>query len=251
MRQLTQPPAAVLLVICGLALAVGMAGCGSSMPPVPLTPTVPTITNLPSIDEMLSEKTLGSALAANTIVEYVSFWSTNSKTFYLTGDGAQMKSQLADTNKAQILFRNLFLGTETQISGVPVAAMLARCAGNAKFFDAVNTIFQNQDSWGNSSNPDTAVQQLMLGFGMGQPLINACLTNTALLNGLGAIHSNAEQASYQLPDGTQRTPVGSTGSIFSVPAVVVNGVLFDGMNTDGTTNAAFAPTFANIQPFLK
>ena len=251
MRQSTCSPAVIVFLIAGLAIAVTMVACGGSVTPTPLTPTVPTITALPPLDEMLSEKTMGSAAAPNTIIEYVSFWSTQSKDFYLTGDGAQMKSQLADTGRAQILFRNLFLPAETQISGVPVAAMLARCVGNARFFDAVNTIFQRQATWGAASNPDAAVQQIMLGFGMSQSTINACLADSALLNGLAAIHTSAEQGTYQLPDLTQRTGSSAAGVIFSVPAVVVNGVLFDSTNTDGTSNAAFAPTFANIQPFLK
>jgi Thioredoxin len=251
MRQSTRPPAAIVCRIAGLAMAVTMVACGGSVTPTPLAPTVPTITALPSLDEMLSEKILGSASAPNTIIEYVSFWSSPSMTFYLTGEGAQMKSQLADTGRAQIQFRNLFLSSETQISGVPVAAMLARCAGNARFFDAVTTIFQRQPVWVAASNPDTAVQQIMLGFGMSQSVVNSCQANSALLNGLVAIHTNAEQGTYQLPDGTQRAGSSSAGVIFNVPAVVVNGVLFDSTNSDGTANAAFAPTLANIQPFLK
>jgi len=249
MRQPTRPRVTTLFLVGGVAVAVAMAACSGSMPPSPITPTVPTITTLPSIDEMLSEKTLGSGPI--TIIEYVSLWDTASATFYLTGDGAQMKSQYADTGKAQILFRNLFLGSELATSGIPVAAMLARCAGNAHFFDAVATIFQSQATWKNALNPDTGVQQVMLGFGLSQSLINSCLANTALVNGLGDIHTNAEQATYQLPDGTQRIGSAASGSILAVPAVVVNGVLFDGTNSDGSANAAFAPTLANIQPLLK
>jgi len=253
MRQPTRPPVATVLFAAGLAMAVTMAACSGSAAPAPLTPTVSTITTLPSLDEMLSEKTIGSASAPNTIIEYVSFYNVPSADFYLTGDGAQMKTQFADTGKAQILFRNLFTGAETATSGEPVAAMLARCAGNARFFDAVTLIFQRQSSWSTAANPDTAVEQLMLGFGMSQSVINSCLANSGLLNGLGTIHTNALLATYQLPDGTQRTPASTafSQSILGLPAVVVNGTLFDGRNNDATLNASFSPTLANIQPFLK
>ena len=247
MRLFTTTHDARFALFGGVLFAVVTAACGGSIAPTPLSPTVSTITTLPSNDELLSEKTLGSASAANTIIEYVSFWDPTSRGFYLTGDGAQIKTQLADTFKAQILFRNLFVNGETLTS-----AMLARCAGNAKFFDATNAIYQAQASWLTSSDPDTAVERVMLGFGMSQAVVNACVANTTLQNGLAAIHTNALQATYTLPDGTQRTPAGSvTGfSILAVPAIVVNGVLLDGSNNDGTANAANAATLANVQKFL-
>jgi hypothetical protein len=247
MRQMKHTRGVMVSLLGGAVLvAAAMAACGGSIAPTPLSPTIPTITALPSIDEMLSDKTLGSTSAPNTIVEYVSFWCTACKDFHLTGDGAQMKTQLADTLKAQIIFRNLFLSGETAS-----AAMLARCAGNARFFDAVNTIFQNQASWLGSSDPDLAVQRMMLGFGMSQSVVNACVSNTSLQNGLGQIHTAALSATYLLPDGTQRVGTATQSSILSVPAVVVNGVLLDGANAAGNADPANAPTLANVQKFLK
>lgn len=250
MRQSTRTRRVTVSLLGGLAIVAAVTACGGSVTPNVLTPTIPTITTLPSLDEMLSEKTLGTS-STNTIVWYVSFWSAASKDFYLTGDGAQMKSQLADTNKAQIMFRNLFISAELSTSsGVPVAAMLARCAGNARFFDAVTTIFQNQPTWlGNPDNADAAVKAVMLGFGFSQSVVNSCVSNTALATGLGQIHTNALQATYLLPDGTQRS-AGTSGSIFSVPAVVVNGVLLDGVDSTGASNSLNAPTLANVQKYL-
>jgi hypothetical protein len=145
-----------------------------------------------------------------------------------------------------MVFRNLFVGTETL-----TAAMLARCAGNARFFDAVNTIFGNQATWLGSADPDTGVQRTMLGFGMSQTVVNACLGDATLQNGVRQIHLDALNATYFLPDGTLRAPGASVGSILAVPALVVNGVLLDGRNNDGSVNAAFQPTFANVQQQLK
>ncbi len=251
MRPSTRPLVAALSLATGLALVPGMVACGGSATPTPVAPHVPTITTLPSLDEMLSEKILGSTSAPNVIIMYVSFYRSTSRDFYLTGDGAAMRTQLAAAGRAQILFRNLFVGGETSQSGVPVAAALARCVGNAHFFDAVNTIFQTQSSWGAASNPDLAVEQVMLGFGMSQSLEDSCLANTGLTTGLFNIHNAAEQATYTMPDGTQRVGSASAGVIYQVPAVVVNGVLFDGMADASTVSAAFAPTMANITPFLK
>jgi len=246
MRQPRRNRWAAPFLIGGLIVVAGAAACGGSITPNVLTPTIATITTLPTIDEMLSDKTLGSASAPNRIVEYVSFWHADSATFHQQ-IVPQLKTQYVDGGKAQITFRNLFLSGETLN-----AAALARCAGNARFFDAVDTIFRNQASWAAASDPDAAVGRLMLGFGMSQSVVDACVGNTALQNGLANIHTDALSATYLLPDGTQRAGSSTQGSILAVPAVVVNGVLLDGRNTsDGSVNAAFAPTLANIQQFLK
>jgi protein-disulfide isomerase len=224
------------------ALVVALAGamaCGGSMTPSPLAPTVPSITVLPSDAEMLADKTLGSATAPNTIVEYVSFWCTNCATFHLQTE-PQIKSQFVDTGRAQLIFRNLFLQGETA-----VAASLPRCAGTARFFDAADKVFSTQGTWHGSSDPDTALERIMLGFGMSQSLINSCVGDSTLQSGLIAVHNTATTQSYQMPDGSP------TVGIYAVPAVIVNGVRLDGTNAAGSLDSTFAPTLANIQALLK
>lgn len=255
MRQSIRTRSAGLSLLCGLVVAALMSACGGSVTPTPLLPVVATITTLPSIDEMLSEKIQGSPSAPVVIIEYVSYWSTTSKDFYLTGEGANMKAQLADTGRAQIFFRNIFQNNELQTAvGVPVAPMLARCAGNANFFPATTAIYQAQPTWLAASDPNAGIESVMLGFGMSQSVISACLSSAALVNGLGQIHTNALQASYLLPDGTTRAAASGASSILALPAVVVvvngNNILLDGMNNDGTPNAAFTPTLAHVQQIL-
>jgi len=230
---------AALPSLATLVVAAGIAACGGSISPSVVSPTVATITVMPSIDEMLQDKTQGSASAPNTIIEYGSFWSSNSANFHLQV-APQVKSQFVDTGRASLTFRNLFVSTETLN-----AAMLARCTGNANFFNAVNKIFSSQASW-LGSDPDGALGRVMLGFGMSQALEDQCVANSALQNGVIAIHTNAlgPGATYLLPDGTQRTGSSTAGAIQGLPAVVVNGVLLDGSTSD---NAA---TLANIEKFL-
>jgi hypothetical protein len=245
MRKTTRRRQAALTLLAALAVATGMAACSGSIAPSLVTPTVATITVMPTIGEMLQDKTLGTS-ATNTIVEYVSFYTGNSATFHLQVV-PQIKSQFVDTNRASLTFRNLFVGGESL-----VPAMLARCAGNANFFNAVNTIFTRQTSWfGSSAGPDAGVQQVMLGFGMSSSLEDQCLANSDLQTGLVAIHTSALGATYVLPDGTQRVGTSTVSAINAVPAVVVNGTLLDGTNNDGTSNPSFAPTLANIQALLK
>ena len=132
-----------------------------------------------------------------------------------------------------------------------VAAMLARCAGNANFFLATTAIYQAQPTWLAAADPNSGIESVMLSFGMSQGIVNSCVQSAALANGLGQVHNNALQASYQLPDGTARA---TAPTILSLPAVVVdvNGqnILLDGQNNDGAANPAFAPTLANVQQIL-
>ncbi len=215
--------ALILVFVC---LAIPACDSGGSMIPTPLTPTVPTITTMPALGEMLADKTLGSASAPNTLLEYLSFWCSNCATYYATVF-PQLKSKYVDTGQMQIKFYNLFLSGETYN-----AANLARCAGTDRFFDAANLIFSRQSSWLNTSDSNasnTAVNQLMLGFGMSAELVNTCVADTDLSQGLFNIHQAAIQQ----------------WGMTAVPAIVINGTLLDGSTSDN------APTLANIEKYLK
>lgn len=224
-----------LLLLCALlAAAIAAARCGGSITPTPLQPTVATITTLPSIDEMLADRTLGPASSGNTIVEYLSFWCTACADFYATVS-PQLKTRYADAGKARVIFRNLFLSGETI-----TAAALSRCVGASRFWDAADRLFRSQSTWMLASDPDASIRTQMMGFGMSSQIIEQCVGNTALRDGLVAVHQqDAINASYQLPGG------GTAIGISRVPAVVVNGVKLDSSAADN------APTIENIDKFLK
>jgi protein-disulfide isomerase len=229
----------VTLLVSGVLTALVLAACGGSVTPTPLVPTVPTFTQLPSVEEMLAEKVLGNPGAKNTIIEYVSFWCPSCKAFH-TDIEPQLKSRYVDTGQATVIFRNLMLFGQGETEATPA---LARCVGNAKFYDAVDFIFARQSTWLGTSNPLAALEQSMLGFGMSQSLIDACVASSGLRTGLSQVHDVALAATYQLPDGT------SVVGFRAVPAIVVNGVALDGRVADGTANDNTA-TLANIERFL-
>ena len=226
MRQISR---AVCLLVSALVALVAIA-CGSAASPTAPDKPTPTAA-LPPLDEMLADQTLGDP-SKNTIIEYVSFACPGCRTFYLSGEGSQIKSQFVDTRQAQLVFRNLFLGSENRN-----AAMLARCAGKSRFFDAATTIFQNQASWKGAD--DHAIAQVMLQFGMSQAVIDSCVATTALRDRLEQVARDALAATYDMPDGT--TTIGIT----YVPAVVVNGVKLDSSSSDNP------PTLANIRKYLR
>ena len=180
-----------LLALLGvfLAAAASTAACGGS-PASPSTPVTydignaaTSITSLPSLSEMLDEKTMGSATAPNTVIVYSSFTCSYCADFHLHSF-PQLKSQYIDAGTVRYVFRDWERGT-LDIH----AAMLARCAGDARYFDAVDTLFRNQPSWAGAG--DQALVNVMRQFGMSQQVIDTCLATTALSDAIVKSHNDA------------------------------------------------------------
>ncbi len=150
------------------------AACGGGNPsPVAATPAVdPSV--LPGMNLMLGEKSLGSASAAHTIIEYSSFTCPHCAEFdevYLP----QLKAKYIDTESVRFIFRNSPRDTTVDLE----AAMLTRCAGD-RYFDAVGAVFANQSALLASSNPSQVLETVMRTFGMSQQVIDACKASTTL-----------------------------------------------------------------------
>lgn len=197
----TSVPRGALAVVLGVLVI--LAGCGGNAPTAPtVDPSV-----LPSMDLMLAEKSLGSASAPNTIIEYSSFTCPHCADFDVI-TMPQLKAKYIDTGSVRFIFRNSPRDTTVDLT----AAMLARCAGD-RYFEAVDTLFNHQASWAGASDPVKALGDLMLSFGMSQAVIDACKASTTLRDGVLKMKS----------DGLQQW--GYAG----VPAFVVNGTkLADG-----------------------
>ncbi len=196
MRLFLHTPHSVL-VLCFIAAGGFVLGaCGSSSPTAPSTPPA-TITALPSIGEMTADKSMGSANAPNTVIVYSSFTCSHCADFHIQ-TFPQLKSKYIDAGTVRYVFRDW----ERNTSDIH-AAMLARCAGDAQYFNAVDTLFRNQASWAGS---DQALQNVMRQFGMSQQVIDQCLATTALANAIVQSHN----------DGTAQFGVNGT------PTFVVN-----------------------------
>jgi protein-disulfide isomerase len=89
----------------------------------------------------LEDVVLGSADAPNTIVEYASMTCPHCAHFY-TEVFPEVKEKYIDTGKARFIFR------EFPLDGLALAAsMLARCAGNDRFYPVVDGLFETQETW--------------------------------------------------------------------------------------------------------
>ena len=191
-RAARQVPAVAALLVIAVA-------CGGGNNPSPTTPNVdPSV--LPSMDVMLAEKSLGSASAPHTVIEYSSFTCPHCAEFdvvYLP----QLKANYIDTGSVRFIFRNSPRDTTVDLA----AAMLARCSGD-RYFDAVHALFSNQGAW--ASSPSQALDALMRNFGMSQQVIDACKASTTLRDGVLKMKADGlQQYNYEgvpafIVDGT-------------------------------------------------
>lgn len=89
----------------------------------------------------LPEMILGKADAPNTIVEYASATCGHCASFH-TEVFPELKTKYIDTGEVRFVFR------EFPLDNLAVAAfMLARCAGDDRYYPMIGALFETQDTW--------------------------------------------------------------------------------------------------------
>jgi protein-disulfide isomerase len=200
-------PAALTLFVSALAIVVGCGGNpvttpSGSGPPSP--PHTPPAVELPSLAEMLSEKSLGSATAPNVIFEFSALTCPACSDFH-ANTFPELKRKHIDTGNVRFVYRDIPLDATPSPNNAGLsAAMVSRCAGNERFFEALDLLYRTRTSW--SGDPVRNLGPVMSGM-MSQATVDACLAHTDLRTGL----LQARSASM------------SEFGITSVPTFIVNG----------------------------
>ncbi|MFJ5489108.1 DsbA family protein [Hansschlegelia beijingensis] len=154
----------------------------------------------------LGDKSEGKADAPVTIIEYASLTCGHCAQFAAKTYPA-LKEKYIDTGKVRFILREFPLD--------PLAAagfMLARCAGDDKFFPVVELMFREQRQWAYAEKPVEALQNLSKQLGFTQESFQACLTNQELLDGVNAVRQR----------GVEKFGVNSTPTFF------INGKVYRG-----------------------
>jgi protein-disulfide isomerase len=199
--------ATLAVALAGMAAACGGDSGGSSPSPSSPSPTLPSSllagsVQVPPLADMLADKRLGPANAANVVIQYSSLGCPHCADFH-TQSLPALKSQYLDKGLATFVYRDFYLDP-TSLRG----AMVARCAGDERYFAVLDVLYQSQQTWGRASDPWSAMQKVLRDAGLAQSLIDACLASPGLDAGVTAIRQEGA----------------TTYGINGTPTFIVNGV---------------------------
>lgn len=144
--------------------------------------------------EAMAEKSIGSADAPVTMIEYSSLTCSHCAAFH-NETLPSIKRDYVETGKVRIVFWDFPLGNLAM-----AASMVARCSGD-NYIPMVNALFQSQQSWASSDTPFDAITGIARLSGMSIDDVEDCLDNEELL---GALQAKAQEASKVL--GVKSTP---------------------------------------------
>lgn len=208
--------------VAGTGMLVGGAAVLSAFGVgiVPALAQTPTPADL-AVEGPLGDMVMGKADAPVTIIEYASMTcghcaNFSEKTF------PELKKRYIDTGKVKYILREFPLD--------PLAAagfMLARCAGNDKYYPMVEALFAQQKQWA-VQKPIEPLMAIAKQAGFTQESFNACLSNQKVLEGIEATRARA----------SEKLGVNSTPTFF------INGKVFRGDMSIETMEK-------EIQPYLK
>jgi protein-disulfide isomerase len=163
----------------------------------------PALAQAPSNEELLKpgplgEAAQGSAEAPVTIVEYASMTCSHCAAFAVQ-TLPELKKRYIDTGKVRYILREFPLD--------PVAAagfMLARCAGDAKYFDVIDLLFHQQAEWAFVKDPLSGLMKMGKQVGLSDDQIKECLANQKVLDGIEWVRQR----------GAEKFSVNSTPTFF-------------------------------------
>lgn len=149
-------------------------------------------------DPRVGERTMGSADAPVTLVEYAMFTCPHCANFQ-EEVFPKIKANYIDTGKVRLVYREVYFNKPSLWAG-----MIARCAPEERYFGISEVLFDRQADWAGAANEQDMVAKLFsIGrqAGLTDDEMNACLQDRALAEGLVADYQAKAAA-----DGIDATP---------------------------------------------
>jgi protein-disulfide isomerase len=146
----------------------------------------------------VAEMSMGNPDAEVTVIEYASLTCPHCAAFHKEVF-PQLKATFIDTGKIHFIFREIYFD-RAALWG----AMLARCAGEDRYFGVVDVLFEQQAGW--SRRPDApAIMSDLYAFGrqagLTREAMDACMSDQAWAQSLVETYQKNAQA-----DGISATP---------------------------------------------
>ncbi|MBN9445442.1 MAG: DsbA family protein [Bosea sp.] len=169
----------------------------------------------------LPEKSFGAADAPVTVIEYASLTCHHCMNFH-TRTWPDLKAKYVDTGKVRFIIR------EFPLDPLAMAGfMLARCAGEEKWYAVVDMFYRTQEGWAHSDKPLDGLTQAMRQAGMGKDGVEACLKREDLYLGIRQVSER-----------------GKSFGVDSTPTFFVDGEKHAGALTLAQFDAILAPLLA-------
>src|SRR5216683_8447552 len=166
----------------------------------------------------LGDEIQGQADAPVTIVEYASMTCPHCSHFHET-TYPEMKKKYIDTGKVRFIFR------EFPLDPLALAAsMLARCAGQDKYFPLIDALFAQQKDWV-VQKPLAPMLAIAKQAGFTQETFDKCLANQRMLDGIEATRQRAA----------------TKFNVNSTPTFFINGKIYRGALTVQELDQQVAP----------
>src|SRR5215213_7038778 len=155
----------------------------------------------------LGDVVMGDANAPVTIIEYASMTCSHCAAFHNT-TYPELKKRYIDTGKVRFILREFPLD--------PLAAsafMLARCAGDGKYYPVIDAFFHSQSQWA-VQKPLEPMLAVAKQAGFTKESFESCLTNQKMLDGIEWTRNRA----------TEKFGVNSTPTFF-INSKIVRGAM--------------------------
>jgi protein-disulfide isomerase len=134
----------------------------------------------------LGEQSLGDPKAPVTLIEYAAVTCPHCSDFFMH-QFPELKSKYIDTGKVHFIFR------EFALNALDVAGfMLARCAGDNKYFPIVDTLFEKQREWV-VQKPLEPLMAIAKQAGFTQQSFEECLKNQKVEDGIKWVRDRAAE----------------------------------------------------------
>lgn len=167
----------------------------------------------------LGDVFLGRADAKVTIIEYASLTCSHCRTFHESA-WPVLKQKYVDTGKVRFALREFPLD--------PLATagfMLARCAGNDKYYPITDLLFEQQKNWAFTDKPLENLTRYAKQAGFTQESFEACLKNQSVYDAVIAVRKRGAE----------------TFKVDSTPTFFINGQMHRGALTVEELDKILAP----------